>query len=140
MRDDDTIRVLCELEERVVKDIKKSLKKDEIPAAEWHVLNEASEIIKNVRTTKAMDGAGYFEDTNDYERGMSYRYYPMEDNGYYNGRTRGSNGRYRSDGNNYNADQPSIAANLRNLMNNANSESERMAYKRLLDETERYGR
>ena len=147
---EDTKKVLCELEERATKEIRKLLDaKPDFSPTEWESAGKVVDVIKDVEksikdtlTASAMEEEyGGWDEMEDKEHGMSYGrrpimdYYPPELNygrRYYKG-SYGNNG--RSYNMSYGNNQSTIA-NLRNLMNNASSESERMMYQRFIDEAE----
>lgn len=143
---DNTVDILCQLEERAVKDIKKLLMKDDITPAEWDTAGKAVDIIKDVTTTKAMKEE-YPEEEEGYSEKMYRRMYPDYD-GYSRRYMNGGNRMYMNDGMNrgsrtnssYAAEMNNAAINLRNLMNQATNETERSMYARWLDEAERTGR
>lgn len=122
MKDETVTKVLCELEERAIKDIKKLLIKDDILPAEWDTAGKAVDIIKDIVTVKAM------QDEYGEEEGASYRAYPRRYDGNYPIDRRAT----------YNHEMSNVTANIRNLMNNATSENERMMYQRFLEEADRY--
>lgn len=146
MGHEETMKVLCDLEERAVKDIKELLKKPDISPTEWKTASEGPvDVIKDIITIGAMidykpEDEGYFE--------RMYRRPEFMDNdmAYAGGRMRGSNGRYMNDGtqhrtpsyNNtsYHGEMGNLVTNLRNQMNNANSEGERRMYQRFIEEAE----
>ena len=124
---------LCDLAEKAHKDIKKLLKKEDITPEEWKTAGAAIDILKDISTIKAMEeeyGSGgdysamrksYMSDGDIYSRGR--RYY--------------NSGDYR---NSYHGEPGNAATEkIRNLMNSATSENERMTYQRFLDENERRG-
>ena len=134
----DTIDILCQLEERAVKDIKKLLMKDDITPAEWDTAGKAVDIIKDVATTKAMKEE-YPEEMGEssryYYRGGSNSYGKYPDYDGYSGR--GMNSRR---GSSYASEMSNAANNIRNLMNQTTNENERNMYARWLDEAERMNR
>lgn len=155
---EDMKKTLCELQERAIKDIKKLLEKPDISPTEWKAAGDAVDIIKDVEKSikDALTSAAMEEeygdpfDMGESERGMNYGrnyrggYYPMNDS--FAGRRPGmrtnmaGNNHYpRSSygGTNYSEGPDNTITNLRNLMNNASSESERMMYQRFIDEAER---
>ena len=150
--------VLCDLQERAAKDIKKLMEaKPDFTPTEWKSAGDAVDIIKDVEcsikdavTTMAMESE-YPEDTGMSERGYMYR--NGGDSYAGNRRRNPMNGQYMSEGRNsyngnsyggssYNGDMNGAVMTLRNLMNNAKTDSERMMYQRWLNEAEHdtYGR
>lgn len=142
---EDIKKVLCDLEERAMKDIQKLLEaKADFSTTEWQAAGQAVDIIKDVEcaikdaiTTMAMNDeyGEEWEDYGDSKRGRMTDYYPMGDvslGGRRNVRTNKHMG-----GSSYAGEMDNAIANLHNLMNNAGSESERMMYKRFIDEAER---
>lgn len=134
---DNTVDILCQLEERAVKDIKKLLMKDDIKPDEWKTAGEAVDIIKDIATTKAMkeeypEEEGYSEKM--YRRAM-FPDYEGDSRRYMNG-----GNRRHMNGSSYAAEMNNAAMNIRNLMNQATNETERNMYARWLDEAERTGR
>ena len=154
--------VLCDLQERAAKDIKKLMEaKPDFTPTEWKSAGDAVDVIKDVEcsikdaiTTMAMESE-YPEDTGMSERG----YYRNGGDSYAGNRRRNPmNGQYMSEGRNsyngnsyngnsyggssYSGDMNGAVMNLRNLMNNAKTDSERMMYQRWLNEAEHdtYGR
>lgn len=167
---DDMKKTLCELQDRAVNDIKNLLAKPEITPTEWKSAGEAVDIIKDVEkaikdatTTMAMESE-YIEEPGSYERGYrrggygyGYGMYPEMYEGYGGGRRRNSMGQYMAEGSSnrsgnsymtggsygnqsYRAEMGNAVSNLRNLMNNATNENERMLYQRLINEAEQYNR
>lgn len=148
---EDIKKTLCELQERAAKDIKKLLDKPDISPTEWQTAGAAVDIIKDVETSikdaltsMAMEeeyGSMYGGES---ERGMNYKrnmtdYYPMGDVSFTGRRQSGNRSSWRQNAS-YSGAPDNTVANLRNLMNNANSESERMMYQRFIDEAEHYQR
>lgn len=135
----DTMDILCQFEERAIKDIKKLLAKDDITPAEWNTAGEAVDIIKDIATIKAMkeeypDEMG--ESTRYYRRGNgmnSYNMYPDYD-------SYGVRNMMGRRGSSYAAEMNNAATNIRNLMNQSTNENERNMYARWLDEAERMNR
>ncbi len=155
MMKEELKKTLCELEERANKDIRKLLEKPDISPTEWKTVGDVVDIIKDVEcaikdsvTTAAMEEE-YGEEWGQSERGYMYRPEMGES---YGGRRRNSMGQYMSggprntnsymNGSSYHGEMNGAIANLRNLMNNANSEAERMMYQRFINEAEhdQYGR
>lgn len=143
---DNTVDILCQLEERAVKDIKKLLMKDDIKPDEWKTAGEAVDIIKDIATTKAMKEE-YPEEEGYSERMYRRAMYPDYDG--YSGRYMGGGNRmYMGDGTmrgsrtntSYANEMNNAAANIRTLMNQATNETERSMYAKWLDEAERAGR
>lgn len=134
----DNMDILCQLEERAIKDIKKLLVKDDITPAEWDTAGKAVDIIKDITTTKAMKEE-YPEEEGESSRyyrrgnGMSYAMYPDYD--MYS--RRDASGRR---GSSYASEMSNAANNIRNLMNQATTDTERNMYARWLDEAERMNR
>lgn len=138
---------LCELQERAAKDIKNLLDtKTDFTPTEWKSVGEAVDIIKDVEksikdayTSMAMESE-YGEEYGVSERGSSYRggYYPAKGSSYAmnNGRRESYAMGSRRNGSSYAGEMDSAIANLRNMMNNAGSESERMMYQRFIEEAE----
>lgn len=153
---EDIKKILCDLQEKAAMDIKKLMDaKPDFTPTEWKSVGDAVDIIKDVEeaikdaiTTMAMENE-YMEEGGMSERG--YRrdpYYSYNNGDSYAGRRRNSMGQYMNEGgtsrnmSSYGGDMNGAVMNLRNLMNNATSESERMMYQRFIDEAEhnRYGR
>ena len=145
--------VLCDLQERAAKDIKKLMEaKPDFTPTEWKSAGDAVDVIKDVEcaikdaiTTMAMQSE-YPEETGMSERGYMYR---SNGDSYAGNRRRNpTNGQYMSDsrnsygGSSYVGDMNGAIMTLRNLMNNAKTDSERMMYQRWLNEAEHdtYGR
>ena len=145
--------VLCDLQERAAKDIKKLMEaKPDFTPTEWKSAGDAVDVIKDVEcaikdaiTTMAMQSE-YPEETGMSERGYMYR---SNGDSYAGNRRRNPmNGQYMSDarnsygGSSYTGDMNGAVMTLRNLMNNAKTDSERMMYQRWLNEAEHdtYGR
>jgi hypothetical protein len=168
MMTEEIKKILCKLQERAAKDIDKLLEKPDINPTEWKSAGEAVDIIKDVEesiksalTSIAMEEE-FGEEIGQSERG--YMDYPMRyirpDGGnslmgssYAGARRRNAMGQYMSDGrssmngnsyggSSYHGEMDGAVANLRNLMNNAKTEQERMMYQRFIEEAERdrYGR
>lgn len=139
---EDIKKTLYELQERAAKDIQKLLEKGEITPTEWKSAGDAVDIIKDVEcsikdaiTTSAMENEYGEDEYGTSEHGYSWKYpYVNRPNGesFAMGRRRSS----------YGGEMNNAIMNLRNLMNNASSENERMMYQRFIDEAEkdRYGR
>lgn len=136
---EDIKRTLCELQERAAKDIQKLLDaKPDFSTTEWKAASDAMDIIKDVEksikdalTSTAMEeefGSSNWEEEDSY-RGSNYGRYqaPNYSRRMYRNSYRGSS---------YGNGNSSAISNLKNLMNNATSESERMMYQRFIDEAE----
>lgn len=148
---EDIKKTLCELQERAAKDIRKLLDaKADFSPTEWKAAGDAVDIIKDVEKSikDAITSAAMEEEyPTPFEEGESYRsmsygrsmipnYYAREDMNYGRRNSRGSyNNSYR--GSSYSNGNSSAIANLRELMNNASTDSERMMYQRFIDEAER---
>lgn len=143
---EDIKKTLCDLQERAAKDIQKLLDaKSDFSPTEWKAASDAMDIIKDVEksikdalTSAAMEEEyGSAWDEEDSYRNMNYGRYPMQNyyakDGMNYGRRPAKNS-YR--GSSYSNGNSTTVANLRNLMNNATSESERMMYQRFIDEAE----
>lgn len=136
----DTIDILCQLEERAIRDIRKLLVKDDITPAEWDTAGKAVDIIKDITTTKAMkeeypaDEMG--ESTRYYRRGNGTNSYAMRPD--YD--SYGGHNMMMRRGSSYASEMNNAANNIRNLMNQTTNESERNMYARWLDEAERMNR
>lgn len=152
MMSEEDKKVLCDLEKKAFKDIKKLLEKPDISPTEWdaalkavRVIEKSEKAVTSALTSMAMEEEyGPYEDHEESGRGrMNYRWgdqdnreshwsYPTKANWHtqpnYNNRSSYSNS--------YSSGPDNTIANLRNLMNNANSESERMMYQRFIDEAE----
>ena len=135
---EDIKRTLCALQERAAKDIQKLLDaKSDFSPTEWKSASEAMDIIKDVEksikdatTTMAMeDEYGSTWEEEDSYMGMNYGRRSMPN---YNRRMPKNS--YR--GSSYSNGNSATIANLRNLMDNASNESERMMYQRFIDEAE----
>ena len=135
---EDIKRTLCDLQERAAKDIKKLLDaKTDFSPTEWKAVSDAMDVIKDVEksikdatTTMAMeDEYGPSWEEEDSYRNMNYGRYPMQN---YNRKMPRNS--YR--GSSYSNGNSATIANLRNLMENASNESERMMYQRFIDEAE----
>ena len=149
---EDTKKVLCELEERATKELRKLLDaKPDFSPTEWESAGKVVDVIKDVQksikdslTASAMEeeygGWDEWEDRGESKRGKMTSYYPMGDVTYA-GRRSGMRGSSYM-GSSYAGEMDNAIANLHNLKNNAKSESERMMYQRFIDEAERerYGR
>lgn len=147
---DNIKKILCELQERGAKDIRKLLDaKADFSAAEWQSAAQVVDVIKDVEcsikdavTTMAMeDEYGDDWDMGESKRGRMTDYYPMGDVSY-GGRRNMSMRSNRHMGSSYAGEMDSAISNLHSLMNNAKSENERMMYQRFIEEAERerYGR
>ena len=123
---------LCSLEEKAYKDIKKLNDKSDITPDEWKVAGAAVDIVKDIATIKAMN-AEYGEDESYSYRGMNYG----DENPMHYGRKFGT---YRTGSASYRNGMNPAVEKIRNLMNTASSEGERMMYQRFLDENEGYMR
>ena len=142
----DNMDILCQFEERAIKDIKKLLVKDDITPAEWNTAGEAVDIIKDIATIKAMKEEYPDEDMGESARyyrrgngmGNSYGMYPDYDS--YGVRSMGGRRGSSYGGSSYGAEMNSAANNIRNLMNQSTNENERNMYARWLDEAERMNR
>lgn len=154
---EDTKKVLCELEERATKELKKLLDgKPDFSPTEWQsagavvdVIKDVEKSIKDTLTASAMEEEyGGWDEMGESKRGHLTNYYPMGDVSFAGNRRGGvrTNNRYMGGssytGSSYAGEMDSAISNLHNLMNNAKSDSERMMYQRFIDEAERerYGR
>ena len=147
MSNEEKIKILCKVEDRLFKDLDVLMEKKDINPTEWKAVFDALDGLQDALTSSAMK-MEYpdEEDWGESERGYrsyrrNYGRYPMEESFAGPGRYRDDMGRYMS-GNrsSYHGDMNNAAANIRNLMNSATSESERSMYQRFLEEAERYGR
>ena len=133
---EDIRNILCDLQERAAKDIRKLLDtKPDFSAAEWKAAGDAVDVIKDVEESikDALTSAAMKEEYGGYEeRGDSERM-PMN----YGRHEYWHTSRPTYGGNSYNSGSDQPVMNLRKLMNNANSESERMMYQRFIEEAER---
>lgn len=143
---EDLKKVLCELEERATKDLRKLLDaKSDFTPTEWESAGKVVDAIKDIEksmkdylTATAMEEEYGGWDEGESKRGMNYGrrpimdYYPPEMN---YGRHYNRSGMRH--GSSYTGEMDNAIANLRNLMNNASSETERMMYQRFIDEAER---
>lgn len=145
-------KVLCDLEERAMNDIKKLLEaKPDFSTTEWKAAGEAVDIIKDVEcaikdatTTIAMNDeyGETWEDHGMSKRGRMIDYYPMGDVSYAGRRMSYPRSGRHMGGSSYAGEMDDAISNLRGLMNTAKTDSERMMYQRFIDEaeSERYGR
>lgn len=160
MTNEEKIKILCKVEDRLFNDLNTLMEKKEINANEWKAVFDALDGIKDAITSSAMKIEYPEEDLGESERGYrSYRrnysmgYGPMDESFAGPYRMRDDMGRYAMGANSYNngpsynngrssyhGDTNNAATNIRNLMNSATSESERAMYQRFLEEAERYGR
>lgn len=157
---EETKKVLCDLEERATKDLRKLLEgKTDFSPTEWESAGKAVDVIKDVEKTikNALTSAvmeedlGGWEDQGESMRSgrSSYGYYPMNDmtygrrgmrsNSSYNNRHYGgsSYGGSSYNDSSYAGEMDGAISNLKNLMSSAKTDAERMMYQRFIEEAER---
>lgn len=152
------MKVLMELENLLEEEIWKIVRKGDVTPTELERLDKAVDIIKDSETICAMREYGYKEEEEEYgysERypqymrdggRTSYSYAPMGNNSYRRGRdamtgryiSRDMDPRYYGDGRGQgysgHASKEDMKQDLKEMMNNASSDKERMAIQQLLDQ------
>lgn len=148
------MKTMMELKGLLEDEIWKITRKGDVTPTELERLDKAVDIIKDIETICAMQEYGYendeeFEYSGRYPYYMreggrgSYSYEPMMDNSYRQGRyaragrynSRDMEPRYFGDGRySGHATKEDIKKDLKELMNNASSDKERMAIQQLLDQ------
>lgn len=129
------MRVLYDIEDMLVEELKKISRKEAISQTDLDNIDKLVDIIKDIETICAMKDYGYSED--NYSMTGSYNSYAQND---YSGRRgRDSMGRYtsRDDGYDHNRNQTSLIEDLQNRMRSARSEEEKESLRRAIDQLKR---
>ena len=148
------MKTMTELKDLLEDEIWKIIKKGDVTPTELERLDKAVDIIKDIETICAMEEYGYENEEEPEYSGRypyymrdggrgSYDYEPMMDNSYRRGRdvrtgryiSRDMDPHYYGDGRySGHATKEDIKKDLKEMMNNAGSDKERMAIQQLLDQ------
>ena len=122
-----------ELKEKLCEELEEIARKPEMSAGDLEAAHKLSDTIKNLDKIEMLEEDGGYSRAGEWEAGMRGTYARGSS---YRGRKRDSMGRYSRDGRYSRHASPDMMDKLQTMMDNASTERERDAIRRLMNEME----
>lgn len=122
-----------ELKEKLCEELEEIASKPEMSAGDLEAAHKLTDTIKNIDKIKMLEEDGGYSRAGDWEADMRGTYGRGSS---YRGRKRDSMGRYSRDGRYSRHASPDMIDKLQTMMDNASTERERDAIRRLMNEME----
>ena len=122
-----------ELKEKLCEELKEIARKGELGAGDLEIVHKLTDTIKNLDKIEMLEEHGDYSRAGDWEADMRGTYARGSS---YRGRKRDSMGRYSRDGRYSRHASPDMMDKLQTMMDNASTERERDAIRRLMNEME----
>ena len=122
-----------ELKEKLCEELKEIARKGELGAGDLEIVHKLTDTIKNLDKIEMLEEHGDYSRAGDWEADMRGTYGRGSS---YRGRKRDSMGRYSRDGRYSRHASPDMMDKLQTMMDNASTERERDAIRRLMNEME----
>lgn len=122
-----------ELKEKLCEELEEIARKPEMSAGDLEAAHKLSDTIKNLDKIEMLEEDGGYSRAGDWEADMRGTYARGSS---YRGRKRDSMGRYSRDGRYSRHASPDMMDKLQTMMDNASTERERDAIRRLMNEME----